>query len=191
MWYNHIGCGQNRCHRKEGRMSRNLVIYYSRRGQNYFGGNIVDIEKGNAEKLAEYISEATGADVFEVRTVKDYPEDYTECTEVAQKELKMNARPQLEEYLDTVEKYDNIFVVGPCWWGTYPMAMFSLLEELDFTGKKVLPVMTHEGSGMGSAERDLKKMCRGARVRRGFAVQGSQVPSSRDTVAAWAIKNAK
>ena len=66
-------------------MSRNLVIYYSRRGQNYFGGNIVDIEKGNAEQLAEYISEATGADVFEVRTVKDYPEDYTECTEVAQK----------------------------------------------------------------------------------------------------------
>ena len=58
-------------------MSRNLVIYYSRRGQNYFGGNIVEIEKGNAEQLAEYISEATGADVFEVRTVKDYPEDFS------------------------------------------------------------------------------------------------------------------
>ena len=71
------------------------------------------------------------------------------------------------------------------------MAMFSLLEEIDFTGKKVLPVMTHEGSGMGSAERDLKKMCRGARVKRGLAVQGSQVPAARDTVAAWAVKNAK
>ena len=172
-------------------MSRNLVIYYSRRGQNYFGGKIVDIEKGNAGQLAEYISEATGADVFEVRTVEDYPEDYMKCTEVAQEELRMNARPQLEEYLNTVEDYDNILVVGPCWWGTYPMAMFSLLEEIDFTGKKVLPVMTHEGSGMGSAERDLKKMCRGAKIRRGLAVQGSQVPAAKDTVTAWAVKNAK
>ena len=71
-------------------MSRNLVIYYSRRGQNYFGGNIVEIEKGNAEQIAEFISEAVDADVFEIRTVKDYPEDYMKCTEVAQEELRMN-----------------------------------------------------------------------------------------------------
>lgn len=54
-------------------MSNNLVIYYSRRGQNYVGGNVVEIEKGNAEQIAEFISEATGADVFEIRTVKEYP----------------------------------------------------------------------------------------------------------------------
>ncbi len=172
-------------------MSRNLVIYYSRRGQNYSGGSIVELERGNAELLAEYISEATGADMFEIRTVREYPADYTECTEAAKEELKKNARPRLEEYLSDVDDYDNIFVVGPCWWGTYPMAMFSQLEELDFTGKKVFPVMTHEGSGLGSAERDLKRMCRGGKVRRGLAVQGSMTAESRQMVADWAVKNAK
>ena len=170
-------------------MSNNLVIYYSRRGQNYVGGNIVEIEKGNAEQIAEFISEATGADVFEIRTVKEYPEDYMKCTEVAQEELRMNERPILEEYLENLDPYDNIFIVGPCWWGTYPMAMFSQLEELDFKGKRVFPVMTHEGSGLGSCERDLKRTCSGAKIKRGLAVQGSVVASSQKAIADWAVRN--
>ena len=172
-------------------MSRNLVIYYSRRGQNYFGGSIRSIEKGNAEQLAEYIQEATGADIFEIRTVKEYAEDYTKCTEEAQEEIRKNARPKLTEYLDSIDGYDNIFIVGPCWWGTYPMPMFTQLERLDFKGKKILPVMTHEGSGMGSSERDLKKICKGAKFVKGLAVQGTRVPASRGTVEEWALKNTK
>ena len=76
-------------------MSRNLVIYYSRRGQNYVNGEVVELKKGNAELLAEYISEATGADVFEVRTAREYPEDYMKCTEVAKEELRMNGAERL------------------------------------------------------------------------------------------------
>lgn len=174
-------------------MSRNLIIYFSRKGQNYVGGIIVSLAKGNAERIAEYISEAVNGDLFEIRTVKEYAEDYNACTEEAKEELRENARPAIEEYIgdDDLRKYDNVFVVGPCWWGTYPMAMFTLLEELDFTGKKVFPVMTHEGSGLGSAERDLKKMCKGAKVKRGLAVQGSMTESAEQTIKNWAVKNAK
>lgn len=170
-------------------MSRNLVIYYSRRGQNYSGGSIVELERGNAELLAEYISEATGADMFEIRTVREYPADYTECTEAAKEELKKNARPRLEEYLSDVDDYDNIFVVGPCWWGTYPMPVFSLLERLDFRNKRVMPVMTHEGSGMGSAEKDLKKFLKGAKIVKGVAIQGSKVSESEAFIKEWAVRN--
>lgn len=172
-------------------MSRNLVIYYSRRGQNYSGGQIVSLEKGNAEQIAEFIRDAVGADMFEIRTVKDYPEDYTACTEEAKEELHLNARPALEEYLGSVEDYDNVFIIGPCWWGTYPMAMFTMLEKLNFRGVKVFPVMTHEGSGLGSAERDLKKMCKGGKVKRGLAVQGSKTAESEAMIAEWARKNAR
>lgn len=42
------------------------------------------------------------------------------------------------------------------------MAVFTQLERLDWNGKKVIAVMTHEGSGLGSCERDLKKICTGA-----------------------------
>ncbi|MBQ6388759.1 MAG: NAD(P)H-dependent oxidoreductase [Mogibacterium sp.] len=168
-----------------------LVIYYSRSGQNYFGGEIVDLERGNSEQVAEFIAEAVGADTFEIRPARSYPEDYNECTDVARKELRENKRPHLKEYLKDISVYDKVFVVGPCWWGTYPMAMYTQLEKLDFRGKKVLPVMTHEGSGMGSAERDLKKICRGAKIARGLAIQGSKVPDSQQTVAEWAVKNTR
>lgn len=172
-------------------MSRNLIIYFSRRGQNYYNNEITFLEKGNSEKLAEFISDITGADMFEIRTVKEYPEDYRECTEAARKELQQNVRPRLEEYLGSARGYDNIFIVGPCWWGTYPMAVFTQLEQIDFTGKKVFPVMTHEGSGLGSAERDLKRTCKGAKIVRGLAVQGSRIEESEQSVRDWVRKYLK
>ena len=69
------------------------------------------------------------------------------------------------------------------------MSMFTQLERLVFTGKKILPVMTHEGSGMGSSEKDLKKLCKGAKVVKGLAIAGSAVPASRGKVEAWVKKN--
>ena len=81
---------------------------------------------------------------------------------------------------------DNVFVCGPCWWGTFPMAVFSQLERLDWTGKKVMAVMTHEGSGLGSCERDLQKTCRGASFGKGFSVAGHDAADSESKVAAWA-----
>lgn len=172
-------------------MAVNLVIFFSRNGENYCDGQIVELEKGNAEQLAEFISDAVNADTFEVRRAKEYPADYTECTEAAKKELRDNARPRLKEYLESLSGYTNIFIVGPCWWGTYPMPLFSQLERLEFKNKRVMPVMTHEGSGMGSSERDLKKFCRGAKLVRGLAIQGSKVAESEQAVKEWAVKNAK
>lgn len=170
-------------------MARNLVIYYSRKGQNYVNGSIVDLKKGNTELIAEYIRNAAGADLFEVDTVEPYPVDYMECTEVAKKELRENARPRLKEYLEDISEYDNVVVAGPCWWGTYPCAVFTQLEMLDFKGKRVFPVMTHEGSGEAGSRNDLRKICRGARVGKTLAVQGAAAPSAESAVADWAKKN--
>ena len=151
---------------------KNLIIYYSRKGENYVGGSIKNLQKGNTEIAAEFIQKAVGGDLFEVDTVKPYSADYTACTQEAQAELRSNARPELKACLDSIDAYDNIFVCGPCWWGTYPCAVFTQLERLDFTGKRVFGLMTHEGSGLGSSERDLKKMCTGASIRKGLAVRG-------------------
>ena len=43
-----------------------LVIYFSRVDENYFGGQMKYITKGNTEVIAEYISDITGADLFKV-----------------------------------------------------------------------------------------------------------------------------
>lgn len=167
-------------------MAKNLIIYYSRKGQNYVNGSIRNLAKGNTEICAEFIQKAVGGDLFEIETVKEYSADYMTCTEEAQAELRANERPELKNYLESVSDYDNIFVCGPCWWGTYPCAVFTQLEKLDFTGKKVFPLMTHEGSGLAGAPAALKKYCKGATVGKGLAVHGADAARSEREVSSWA-----
>lgn len=165
--------------------NKSLIIYYSRKGQNYSNGNIIDLNIGNTEVISNYIKEATGADTFKVETVKDYPIDYMETTEVAQKEQQENARPELKETLDNINDYDIIYIGTPNWWGTLPMAMFTQLEQLDFSGKTIKPFVTHEGSGLGSVIKDLKKLCSGAEIKNGLPIHGSEVDQSKDKVLYW------
>ena len=50
-----------------------IVIYFSRTGENYFGGELKNIEKGNTEVIAEYIQELDNADLFKVEPAVEYP----------------------------------------------------------------------------------------------------------------------
>ena len=171
-------------------MSNILTVYYSRKGENYWGGSIKNLSKGNTEIVAEMIHDAVGGDLFEVDTVKPYSADYSTCTEEAKQELHTNARTELKKYMDSLDGYDIIFVGYPNWWGTMPMAMFTFLEHYDLKDKKIVPFCTNEGSGMGSSERDLNKICTGAVVEKGLAVRGCEAAKSGDKVSAWAKKMA-
>ncbi|MDE6598269.1 MAG: NAD(P)H-dependent oxidoreductase [Clostridia bacterium] len=164
----------------------NLIIYYSRKGQNYWNGSIKELKNGNTEIVAEFIQKAVGGDLFEVETVKQYFDDYYACIEEAQKELRANARPEIKRYPENLESYDVIFLGYPNWWGTMPMAMFTLLEKCDLKGKKIIPFCTNEGSGMGNSESDLKKLCGGAEVLKGLSVHGAEAAQSEKRVADWA-----
>ncbi len=170
-------------------MAKTLVIYYSRKGQNYVNGSIKNLSKGNTEIVAEFIKDAVDADLFEVQTVKEYSEDYSTCIEEAKKELRENGRPELKNYLLDISDYKNIVVAGPCWWGTYPCAIFTQLEKLDFAGKKVFPIMTHEGSGIAGSPAALKKYCKGATVGEGLAIHGAEASHSKSQVESWAKRN--
>lgn len=167
-------------------MAKNLIIYYSRVGENYVNGGVKNLSKGNTEYCAEFIQKAIGGDLFRIETVKEYAKDYYECIDEAKSELQQKERPQLKKYLDSVSDYDNIFICGPCWWGPFPMAIYSQVERLDFSGKKVMTLVTHEGSGLGSCERDIKRMCEGATFGKGLAIHGADAPKSEKTVADWA-----
>lgn len=164
---------------------KSLIIYYSRKGENYTNNGIQDLPVGNTEVIAKMISEITGGDLFEIKPVKEYPINYRECTVVAQDELKANARPELQEYLENIDEYEVIYIGYPNWWGTMPMPMFTELEKLDFSDKIVMPFCTHEGSGMGNSESDLRSVCKGAKVMKGLPIQGSYVSTAKSKVEQW------
>ena len=157
--------------RKEQNMKEKkiLVAFFSRAGENYAVGHI---EKGNTHILAEMIAAETGGDLFHIEPVTPYPDDYTECTEVAKRELNAKARPAIKG--DTaVEDYDIIFIGYPNWWGDMPMPVYTFIEKHSWQGKTVIPFCTHEGSGLSGTENKLKTACQGATVLKGLAVRGA------------------
>jgi flavodoxin len=62
------------------------------------------------------------------------------------------------------EKNKVIYLGYPNWWGTMPMVVFAFLEAYDFAGKTIVPFFTHEGSGMGRSENDIRKLCTEASI---------------------------
>ena len=172
-------------------MSKILTVYYSRTGENYFPDGIKNIKKGNTAYAAEYIHKVVGGDLFEIDTVKPYSDNYRICCDEAKAELENNARPEIKAYLESISDYDTIFVCYPNWWGTVPMCILTFLEKYDLTGKKIVPLCTNEGSGMGSSERDLKRFCKGADVFPGLSLRGHKAESSEKEIATWAKERIK
>jgi flavodoxin len=165
-----------------------LIAYYSRKGNNYVNGEIVNLPVGNTEAIAKKIKGFIGGDLFEINTIKPYPLDYYKTTDVAKDELRKNARPELTDTVKNMNDYDVIYLGYPNWWGTFPMAVFTFLESYDFSDKKIVPFCTHEGSGIGSSERDIKKLCPNAKVLRGIAIRGDSVAGADNLVQSWLKK---
>lgn len=164
-----------------------LVAFFSHKGENYVNGRIAELKKGNTAVVADLIAGLTGADMFEIRPVKEYPVTYNLCTSEAQLELSTNSRPELIEDID-VTGYDVIFLGYPNWWGTMPMPVWTFLEAHDFSEITIFPFCTHEGSAMGNSETDLSKLAPRADIKKGLAIYGSSVSKSEPDVKNWIMK---
>lgn len=167
-------------------MANVLVVYYSRKGENYMPDGLQFLEKGHTAYAAEYIQQALNADLFEIDTVEPYAAAYRDCCARAVEEMKSRARPKVRSFLDSAAQYDTIFVCFPSWCGTAPMCVFTFLEHYDLAGKRIIPLCTNEGSGMGNAEKDLAESCGGASVLSGLSVRGHQVKDSKSLITDWA-----
>lgn len=166
-----------------------LIVYFSREGENYVNGTIKNLQVGNTEIAAKMIQDYTDADIFKMEPNVPYSEDYNECIAQAQDDQRRDARPELKEYPKSLEKYDTVYLGYPNYWGTMPMAVFTFLEHFDFTGKTIAPFCTHEGSGMGHSEEDIKRLCPGAVVKKGLAIHGASVSRSEKDIKEWIEKN--
>jgi flavodoxin len=125
-------------------MSKTLIVYFSRTGEQYSVGNIT---KGNTAIVAEIIAEKTDGDLFEIKVVNDnYPNEYTPLIQFAKKEKQENARPEIIGDVN-IDNYDTVFIGYPNWWAEMPMPVYTFLEKYNLSSKKVYKFCTHEGSG--------------------------------------------
>ena len=157
-----------------------LVVFFSHAGENY---NVGVVEEGNTAKLAKVIAEQTGANLFEIVPVADYPHSYDECLEVATAEQREGARPEYVGDVENWEQVDTVFIGYPIWWGEIPNIMYTFMENHDFAGKTVIPFNTHEGSGQSHSQRDIEKTLPDATVLQGLAVRGATAQNDPDATA--------
>ena len=110
-----------------------LIAYYSRRGQNFVGGEFRELEVGNTELAAEMLRVLTRADIFRIEPARDYDPDFCRCMDQARQDLLRGARLELKRWPENWDGYDTVYLGYPNHWDTLPVAVFSFLEKLDFT----------------------------------------------------------
>ncbi|WP_314724567.1 cyclophilin-like fold protein [Enterocloster bolteae] len=113
------------------------------------------VAPGNTARMAQWIQEYVGGDLFPIVVTTPYSDNYDECLDRAADEKAENARPELADHLDNIDDYDVIFLGFPNWWYTAPMAVFSFIEEYDFSGKTIVPFCAHGTGGIASSVRDI------------------------------------
>ena len=170
-------------------MAKTLIAFFSRADENYFGGAMHYVKVGNTEIVAGIMKDLISADTFKIEMKDPYSPVYMTCIEEAKKDLRAKARPELVSMPKSIDEYDTVVLAYPNYWGTMPMAVYTFLEHFDFSGKMILPLCTNEGSGMGSSEREIKKTCPGADVKKGLPITGSEAANSKGSVERWLKAN--
>lgn len=162
-----------------------LILYFSRKGYNYVNGTIKNLSVGNTEVAAQMICKCTGAELFKIDPCVPYSEDYSGCLEEAMQDQKRRARPELKAYPEHLAAYDTIYLGYPNWWGTMTMPVFTLLGHCGFLGKTIKPFCTHEGSGLGTSEDDIRRICPGVIVKSELGIHGANVILAGEIIDNW------
>lgn len=140
---------------------------------------------GNTGLIAGMIADAAGVDLFSIKTVEKYPGTYEETINKGQEENNADARPELSTHIDNLGDYDVIFLGFPNWWYDMPMAVYSFLEEVDLSGKTVIPFVTSGGSGFSDTISTIADMEPNAAVQEGISISGDSAPDAKNEIESW------
>ena len=143
---------------------------------------------GNLEYMALTIQQAVGGDLFRIETQESYPLDHDPLVDQAAEEQDENARPALATHIENLEQYDTILLGYPNWWGDMPQALYTFLEEYDFSGKTIIPFTAHGGSGFAGTVGTIESLQSEAIVRDdGLSISRNDVADSAEEVRQWAL----
>ena len=142
-----------------------LVIYFS--------------HTGTTREVAAYLHELVGGDLVEIIPAEAYPEGYSAALDPAKQEQRENARPAIQDPLESIDQYEVIYLGYPIWWGTVPMIINTFLESYDFSGKTVVPFATSGGTGISQSVKDIRNEVPAAEVPDGLLVR------SNDSILPW------
>jgi flavodoxin len=139
---------------------------------------------GSTRRLAEAIHNAAGGDVFEILPQTPYPTEYNICVTQAKKEIQAGYKPELKTKISGIDSFDILFIGSPNWWSSIAPPVAAFLSQHDFSGKIVAPFCTHGGGGQGHIQKDIAKLCPGAKVLNCLSAASRSLPPERE-LSAW------
>ena len=69
-----------------------------------------------------------------------------------------------------------------------PRAVFTFLNDYDFSGKTIIPFCTHGGGGLGHSIEDIKKILPNNEILEAIAIKDTDVENSSEKIAEWIEK---
>ena len=177
-----------------------LVAWFSRVGNTVFDPDVDVVTTaslqigndnemlGNAQMIAGWIAEATGADVFPIQTAYTYPSDYDQTVEVGEGQDIDQLEPELAAHLEDVSGYDTVWLVAPVWHYTICTPLRVFLNETDLSGKTVYVVTTQRGGGFADVPERVQEMEPEANVIAALAVPGNDAAKHFDEVMEYVNK---
>ena len=129
------------------------------------------------------MQELTNADMFKVEPLVPYAKDYQTCIKEAKERI---GNAPIKETINDISEYEIIYIMSPVYWGTYAPEIETAIKDIDFTGKTIRVITTHEGSGVANVLKDVKRICKGANVLDdAIAIVGSQAKESKSKIESW------
>ena len=174
-----------------------LTVYFTRVGNTDFadgvdavsGASLLLDEEGNllgnSQVIGLMIQDAAGGDILSINTRKMYPSSYSATVSAAGDEMKLDDLPELVNMPENIDGYDTVFLVYPLWWYTIPKPVEAFLRNYDFSGKTVIPVVTHGGSGAGKSVEAIRAACGGTVTDDILEIYCDDIPYCRERVAQW------
>ena len=176
--------------------SKVLIAYFTRAENVYLENpDEIDIDAtssasvllpGNAAIMANHIQSFVGGDLFPIVVEDLYPSDYESCLKRISEEQAENIHPALKNHLNDIDDYDVIFLGYPNWGYSCPMAIYSFLEEYDFSGKTVISFCTHGTGGLADTVSDITdSLPEDCTVLKPIGVYRSDISDCYDVIAEW------
>ena len=165
---------------------KTLIAYFSHIGENLQDNEIVVLEKGNTEVVAEKIAELTGGDLYKIDEEDPYPFSYDDCLRRARREDENNEHPALKGGPRlNMDDYDTVYIGFPIWYRTYPRVVASFLDAYDFSGKTLRPFCTNDEGTFGISLLEMQGVLKGASFSDGLAIRGVKVYESDERIKAY------
>ena len=163
-----------------------LVVYFS--APDSQDNSYVEINGerlGNTQYMAYVIQENTGADIFRIQPQTPYPTDHDALLEIAQEEIRTDARPEIEGTIEDFDSYDVVFVGYPNWNADMPYILYTFFETYDFSGKTIVPFNTHGGSGFSGTQETIAQLEPEATMLEGKSISRNSIEGAEQEIIDW------